>query len=39
MAVHWAKTKGTLVMLELIKEAVKAGYKPDYVLFDSWFSP
>ena len=34
-----AKTKGTLVMLELIKEAVKAGYKPDYVLFDSWFSP
>ena len=33
-----AKTKGTLVMLELIKEAVKAGYKPDYVLFDSWFS-
>lgn len=25
-------------MLELIKEAVKAGYKADYVLFDSWFS-
>ena len=33
-----ARTKGTKAMLELIKEAVKAGYKADYVLFDSWFS-
>ena len=25
-------------MLDLLKEAVKAGHKADYVLFDSWFS-
>ena len=33
-----AQTKGTEVMLDLLKEAVKAGHKADYVLFDSWFS-
>lgn len=25
-------------MLELLKEADKAGHKADFVLFDSWFS-
>lgn len=33
-----AQTKGTEVMLELLKEADKAGHKADFVLFDSWFS-
>ena len=33
-----AKTKGTKVMIELIKRALHAGIKADYVLFDTWFS-
>ena len=31
-------TKGTDVMIELIKEAKKARFSADYVLFDSWFA-
>ena len=30
--------KGTVVMIELLKEAIKAGHNARYVLFDSWFS-
>ena len=33
-----AQTKGTDVMLELIKAARKCGHTADYVLYDSWFS-
>ena len=33
-----AKTKGTVVMIELIKKALASGIKADYVLFDTWFS-
>lgn len=33
-----ARTKGTDVMIELIADAMKAGHKAKYVLFDSWFS-
>jgi hypothetical protein len=33
-----AQTKGTDVMIQLIDEAMKAGHKTKYVLFDSWFS-
>ena len=33
-----ARRKGTCVMLELLREALKAGYRAKYVLFDSWFS-
>ena len=33
-----AKMKGTKVMIELIRRALSAGLKADYVLFDTWFS-
>ncbi len=33
-----AQSKGTVVMLELLKEALKAGHHADYVLFDTWFA-
>lgn len=33
-----AKTKGTAVVLEMVKEAQRAGIPFDYVLFDTWFS-
>lgn len=33
-----AQMKGTDVMIELLKEAQKAGHSADYVLFDTWFS-
>ena len=33
-----AQMKGTSVMIELLKTAQHAGYKADYVLYDSWFS-
>ena len=33
-----AQMKGTSVMVELLKTALNAGYKADYVLYDSWFS-
>jgi len=33
-----AQMKGTDVMIELIREAQKAGHSADYVLFDTWFS-
>lgn len=33
-----AQSKGTDVMIQLIDEAMKAGHKAKYVLFDSWFS-
>lgn len=33
-----AQSKGTDVMIELIRQAQKAGHSADYVLFDSWFS-
>ena len=33
-----AQTKGTEVMIELLKTAQKAGHHADYVLFDTWFS-
>ena len=33
-----AQTKGTKVMIELIKRALHVGFKADYVLFDTWFS-
>ena len=33
-----AQSKGTDVMIELIRIAMKAGHKAKYVLFDSWFS-
>ena len=33
-----AQTKGTDVMLALIKTARKCGHTADYVLYDSWFS-
>lgn len=33
-----AQMKGTDAMIELIKEAQKAGHSAEYVLFDSWFS-
>lgn len=33
-----ARRKGTCVMLELLREALKAGHRAKYVLFDSWFS-
>ena len=33
-----AQTKGTDVMLALIKAAQKCGHTADYVLYDSWFS-
>ena len=33
-----AHMKGTAAMMILLKSAVAAGHKADYVLFDSWFS-
>ncbi len=33
-----AQMKGTEAMIELLKTAMSAGHKADYVLFDSWFS-
>lgn len=33
-----ARTKGTEVMIELLKNALAAGHTADYVLFDTWFS-
>lgn len=33
-----AQTKGTKVMIELLKTAQNAGHHADYVLFDTWFS-
>ena len=33
-----AKTKGTLVVQHMVKQAHKAGIPFDYVLFDTWFS-
>lgn len=33
-----AQMKGTEVMVELLKNALSAGHRADYVLFDTWFS-
>ena len=33
-----ARTKGTDVMIELLRSALSAGHAADYVLFDIWFS-
>lgn len=33
-----AKTKGTTVVLEMVKDAQKVGIPFDYILFDTWFS-
>lgn len=33
-----AQSKGTDVMIELLKTAQSAGHQADYVLFDTWFS-
>jgi hypothetical protein len=33
-----AQMKGTDVMIELLKKALSAGHRADYVLFDTWFS-
>ena len=33
-----ARKKGTEVMMDLLKSALKAGHRADYVLFDTWFS-
>ena len=33
-----AQTKGTEVMIELLRTAQNAGHHADYVLFDTWFS-
>ena len=33
-----ARSKGTDVMIQLVDEAMKAGHRAKYVLFDSWFS-
>lgn len=33
-----AQTKGTEVMIELLKTVQNAGHHADYVLFDTWFS-
>lgn len=33
-----AKMKGTAVVLEMVKDAQRAGIPFDYVLFDTWFS-
>ena len=33
-----AREKGTEVMVSLLKSALKAGHRADYVLFDTWFS-
>lgn len=33
-----AQTKGTNVMIELLRTALSAGHRADYVLFDTWFS-
>ena len=33
-----ARTKGTEVMIELLRNAHSAGHSADYVLFDTWFS-
>ena len=33
-----AQTKGTEVMIELLKSALAAGHSAEYVLFDTWFS-
>ncbi len=33
-----AQTKGTEVMIELLKSALTAGHTAEYVLFDTWFS-
>ena len=33
-----ARTKGTKAMIELIRKALSAGIRADYVLFDTWFS-
>jgi hypothetical protein len=33
-----AQTKGTEVMIELLKTAQNAGHHADYALFDTWFS-
>ena len=34
----FSQTKGTDVMIELLKTAQSAGHHADYVLFDTWFS-
>lgn len=33
-----AQTKGTDVMIELLRSALSVGHTADYVLFDTWFS-
>lgn len=33
-----SRMKGTKAMIELIRKALSAGIKADYVLFDTWFS-
>ena len=33
-----AQTKGTNVMIELLRTALSAGHRADYMLFDTWFS-
>ncbi len=33
-----ARRKATVVMVELLRDALKAGIKASYVLFDSWFA-
>ena len=33
-----ARRKMTVVMVELLREAIKAGHRAKYVLFDRWFS-
>ena len=33
-----AQTKGTDVMIELLRSALSVGHAADYVLFDTWFS-
>ena len=33
-----ARTKGPEVMISLLRSALKAGHRADYVLFDTWFS-
>ena len=33
-----ARTKGTNAMMELLRKALSAGIRADYVLFDTWFS-
>ena len=33
-----SRRKATVVMLELLQDAIKSGHQAKYVLFDSWFS-